>query len=40
MNRVRSLAIGAMLVFALTVVAQQATTAGSAKRELPAVEIT
>jgi Spy/CpxP family protein refolding chaperone len=38
MNRVRSLAIGAMLMFALTTVAQQATTAGSAKREVPAVE--
>jgi Spy/CpxP family protein refolding chaperone len=38
MNRVRSLAIGAMLMFALTTIAQQATTAGSAKRELPAVE--
>jgi Spy/CpxP family protein refolding chaperone len=38
MNRVRSLAIGAMLMFALTTAAQQATTAGSAKHELPAVE--
>jgi Spy/CpxP family protein refolding chaperone len=38
MNRVRSLAIGAMLMFALTTIAQRATTAGSAKREVPAVE--
>jgi Spy/CpxP family protein refolding chaperone len=38
MNRIRSLAIGAMLMFALMAVAQQATTANSAKRDVPAVE--
>lgn len=38
MNRVRSLAIGAMLMFALTTVAQQATPADSARHGVPAVE--